>query len=199
MTLRTATLIALSASLVACNNDFVADAPQDDFVADAPSDDTALEDTALEDTAIEDTAIEDDPIVDTGDEPLEAAEDNDSFDDPLFEETFLGSGAAREFTAEDDISAPFGDREDWIAFTTPALENEEVNISLDLVCDGSPGAYAQVWDDEGSPAPLSVSYRVSCEDSEVLRLETNHDYLVRVYYPSPSDADYTVWNLQVSW
>ena len=70
----------------------------------------------------------------------------------LFAESFLGSGAPYEFTVADAVSRAFGDPNDWVAFTTPAYQNDLTNITFELLCEGtSEGLRAQLWDDEGGP------------------------------------------------
>ena len=135
-------------------------------------------------------------------EAQEAASDNDSLDDPLFYESFLGSGALRTFTVSDDVSTAPGDVEDWVGFTTPAPDNDGVNITFELACAGTETIVMQLWDDDvASPAALGATYTLNCAVGEkTLRLKTNHDYLARIHYPQGAEAgDYTVWTLTVSW
>lgn len=131
-----------------------------------------------------------------------ATADNDAIDNPLFTESFLGSGTPQTFTVADAISAAPGDPEDWVAFTTPALRNTTTNLTFELTCTGTDTIAVQIWDTDGvSPSDLGAGTRTTCATSpSSVSLTTNHDYTARVYYPNGASApDYTDWSLTVSW
>ncbi|MEO0602421.1 MAG: hypothetical protein AAF211_13345 [Myxococcota bacterium] len=182
----------LTILLIGCSS------PPDDAPPNAP-DDTG--EAPVEETGpplVDDTGT---PPTDTGSD-TQAPPDNDSVDNPLFTESFLGSGAPRAFTVADAVSAAPGDPEDWVAFTTPALRNNEVSIDFELLCAGTETIAIRIWDVDGpSPVEGRAGTQTTCATSpnDVL-LETNRDYAARVYYPSGSAApDYTEWTLTVSW
>ncbi|MCP4871124.1 MAG: hypothetical protein GY898_20645 [Proteobacteria bacterium] len=201
-------LITLIAFASACTPQYTVDS----YVPDEPGlgddDDSATDDDdeqePIEDDDGTEPPVDDDDDDDVVEPPLAAEQDNDTFDDPLFVESFLGSGAPRIIEVADAISFLDGDSEDWVAFTTPALENEDVNITLDLICDGEgdvDAAAAHPWDDEGSsPTQLQAGFRVNCNDVETMLLETNHDYLVRIQFPNGAEpGTYVAWDLAISW
>lgn len=206
-TLTTLTTLATLITLIsACAPQYV----EDGYVPDEPAFGDDDDSAPVEGEAPIDGDADDDDVVDGDDDddevepPLVAEQDNDTFDDPLLVGSFLGSGAPRIHEFADDISFLDGDREDWVAFTTPALENERVNITLDLLCDGEgevDAAAAHPWDDEGSsPTQLQAGFRVNCDSAETMLLETNHDYLVRIQFPDGADSGtYVEWNLVISW
>jgi len=178
---------------------YVPDEPAGDDDDSAPVDEVVADDD--DDDIADDADSADEPVIEP---PLTADEDGDNFDDPLFTGSFLGSGAPDLLEYSDAISFLDGDNEDWIAFTTPALENEEVNITFDLVCAGEgevDAAAGRPWDDEGaSPTALSAGDRVNCNEVETVRLETNHDYLLRIHFPNGAEVgSYVEWDLAISW
>lgn len=158
----------------------------------------------LDTTDTTDTTDKTDPTGTTGDtgtEVMIAKADNDTIDAPLFEETFLGSGAPTTYTFDDDISAAPGDTEDWVAFTTPAPDNPNVQMNFELVCTGTDSVSMQLWDVQGAGSTdLGASFQVNCAVSkDSFLLELSHDYVARIHYPSGSKAgDYTAWELTIS-
>jgi hypothetical protein len=142
--------------------------------------------------------VEEDEIVDSSEE---ADADFDTFDAPFFFFNFRSSGGLDTFTVSEDVSAPFGDPHDWIAFTTPAPQNNSVRMTLSLDCEGGDDLRAILWDDESGPSPLvGGGYSVSCGQQDNIYLDTNHDYLVRVFTPYTADVQVlTTWSLTVSW
>lgn len=142
-------------------------------------------------------AAEDEEALDDDEGPELAEADFDSFDDPLYSVSFLGSGAPDSFTLEDAISQPGGDASDWVAFITPAYQNDQTYITLDLICDGTQGATAQVYSLEYGLEPL-VGAAVRCGEVDDIYLDTNTDYLVRVHYDASEDEEFDAWSLEIS-
>jgi len=142
-------------------------------------------------------ALDDEEAVDDDEGPELAEADFDSFDSPLFSVSFLGSGAPGSFTLEDAISQPGGDASDWVEFTTPAYQNDQTDITFDLICDGTQGATAQVYSLEYGLEPL-LGARVRCGEVDDIYLDTKTDYLVRVHYDSSEDEEFDAWSLEIS-
>lgn len=170
---------------------------EEDEVEDEEIEDDDEEDEVEDDD--EEDEVEDDNEEDEVEEP-EAEDDNDTFDDPLFFYSFLGSGTQDNFTVGDDVSAPFGDVHDWVGFVTPAPQNSQVNVTLSLDC-ASDDLVADLYEDTNAgPVALGASYRIGCGDTDTALLDINSDYLVRIHFPYGTDAQALVeWDLEVSW
>ena len=197
MTTRTKLTLALLVLLAAGCDQQLGLNPDTAYVPDAPAEEEQVEE--VEEEQNEDEQIEEEEDEQIEEEGLEADADSDTFDDPLFAFTFLGSGADDLVTVADAVSAPFGDPNDWVAFTTPAPQNDGVNVSIELVCD-SDDVRAQLWEDGSSPFDLGDSFAVGCGGVRTVRLDVASDYLVRVEFPYGTDAQQLVdWELTVAW
>ena len=203
MTIRTNLTLALLVLLAAGCDQQLGLNPDTAYVPDAPAEEVQDEEVeeeqneeVQEEIEEEEEEVEDEQIEE---EALEADADSDTFDDPLFAFTFLGSGADDLVTVADAVSAPFGDPNDWVAFTTPAPENDGVNVTIELVCD-SDDVRAQLWEDGNSPFDLGDSFAVRCGQVRTVRLDVASDYLVRAEFPYGTDAQQLVdWELTVAW
>jgi len=183
-----------------------------DEPAEEPVDDGEVEEDEVEDDNEDEVEDDNDEVEDDNDEDeveddnnedeveLEAFEDNDTFDDPLFFYSFLGSGTQDNFAVGDDISAPFGDVHDWVGFVTPAPQNSQVTVTVSLDCDSEDLAAVLYEDTNAGPVALGGSYRVGCDDTDTFLLDINSDYLVRIHFPYGTDTQEIVaWDLEVSW
>lgn len=175
--------------------------PDAGFVADAPADDTDTVDT--EDDTVDpidtaDTVDTETPEDTAADAFVGAAPDFDLPADPLFFHRFTPYGTAdRTFTVTDDVSDPTGDREDWIGFRTLAGEQEITTVRVTLTCVGdATDLRVEVWDD-GPVSPVRTTTMVRCgDDRKPLSLQTNHDYLLRVFFPYPDGSEvYVAYDL----
>lgn len=204
-------LLFLALGTVGCQAGFPAE--EDAYVPDEPASEENIEDieddeqiveeeetSSEEEIPSEDETTEEDEVEEESVESFdEAAADFDTFDAPSFYFSFLGSGGVDTFTVTQEISAPAGDPHDWVAFTTPAPQNNGVGMTLSLDCEGDDSLRAVLWDDEAGPSPLEGASTVNCGQERDFYLDTSHDFLIRVFSPYEADGQVlTTWTLTVS-
>lgn len=115
--------------------------------------------------------------------------DNDSRQAPLVQVTFSPDGT-HAFTFTGDVSAPQGDREDWIEFTPYSGK-----VSLAFVClNGT--LLAEIWQGEER---IWESNGSACEQQTTLNVTAGQAYTVHVWVSAESNAlQYTRYTIHVS-
>jgi len=92
-----------------------------------------------------------------------APEDGDSLTQPSVRIVFSGQGT-RQFTYADQVSAPEGDREDWIEFTPFAtLPATPARLLISLTCAGSNALSVEVWSN-GAPLQQETTFVCGSKD-----------------------------------
>jgi hypothetical protein len=180
------------------------DATGDDDDATGDDDDSAGDDddaTGDDDDSAGDDDDDDDSAGDDDDSASaqEATADNDTFTTPLFDVNFQGSGAPNTFDADDDISAPLGDTEDWISFRTPSPQQATVGMTFELTCsaDAPINVVVEIW--TGGSSPTATSDQVNCAvGTDTFQLDVATDYLARVHwFPAQTTQVYSTWDLNI--
>ncbi|HEX8993501.1 MAG TPA: hypothetical protein VF784_17615, partial [Anaerolineales bacterium] len=103
--------------------------------------------------------------------PAAALQDNDSAESPAANVTFSPTGT-RMLIYSSDISAPKGDRQDWIAFTPYGTQ-----VFFALSCAGN-GTPALMLLESGSP--VSGWAAPGCSDSRLTQVVAGKVYLIEV-------------------
>lgn len=148
----------------------------------------ATDDTAESDTAEADTGP---PVGDTA-EPLGvdvAPFDGDTAQLPLVAHRFTPHAGDRTVVVGDAVSAPAGDREDFVAFTTIASDNTTTRVTATLTCTGAP-VRAEVLDVDGVRQAS-----VACGETRQLTLRTHADFVARVFPSEVSGQVHSTWQL----
>jgi|GEM_PF-5575274 len=200
MTNATTILLALTFALATgCANQENLRDVDGGYVPDEPAE--IEEEEVIEDEEEEVIEDEEEVIEDEEEEEiLEALQDNDTFDDPLFFYSFLGSGTQHSVTVSDDASAPFGDVHDWVGFHTPAPQNSLVNVTVTLDCDSDDLTARLFEDTNAGPIAFGGSYEVDCGETDTFLIPINSDYLMRVFFPYGTDEQTLVpWEMTISW
>jgi uncharacterized protein YraI len=117
---------------------------------------------------------------------MSAMVDNDSMQAPLAS-TFFSPTGSRTLQVNGDVSAPDGDMEDWIKFTT---DSEVVEIKL--TCSSN-SLQVELWKDD-SPLEDSV---LSCGDKSFITVASSSSYFLRLSQPSVNEPRYTSYSLSV--
>jgi uncharacterized protein YraI len=115
---------------------------------------------------------------------MSAIQDGDSMQAPLAMATFSPTGA-RALQVNGDVSAPDGDLEDWIQFTTDG----EV-IAVQIICPGNT-LRVELWDNEKPVDDLP------CGDRSFVTVAPNSSYFLRLSESSVNMPGYTNYILQV--
>ena len=177
------------------------DATGDDDDATGDDDDSAGDDDDATGDDDDSAGDDDDSAGDDDDSATaqEANADNDTFTAPLFDVNFQGSGAPDTFDANDDISAPLGDTEDWVSFRTPSPQQTTVGMTFNLTCsaDAPTNVVVEIWTTGSSPTVTSD--QVNCAvGSDTFQLDVATDYLARVHWsPAQTTQVYSTWDLNI--
>ncbi len=118
--------------------------------------------------------------------PLTAAQDGDSMGSPLAK-VLLSPSGARAFQISGEVSAPEGDAEDWVEFTS-----ESGSIAIRVSCTGV-APRVELWNN-GTPVD---SFSLACGGRQLLKLSPNISYHLRVFAPGSNEAFYTKYVLSV--
>ena len=117
---------------------------------------------------------------------LPAPVDNDSAENPIVSVTFAPSGT-HTLIYNGDVSAPAGDREDWIQFVPFSGQ-----VLLEVACTGSELVISLIQP-AGSP-----SNAVRCPDRQVLDVEADLALQVHVLAAGQGPQTYTSYRIKVT-
>jgi uncharacterized protein YraI len=109
---------------------------------------------------------------------MSAMLDGDSMQVPLIAATFSPTGS-RALQVNGDVSAPNGDAEDWIQFTTNR------NVSIQVTCSSNT-LRAELWSNE---KPMD-GFSSSCGDKSVVEITPNSNYFLRLVQNEPGYTKY---------
>jgi uncharacterized protein YraI len=115
-----------------------------------------------------------------------AMQDGDSMQVPLAVVFFSPTGS-RAIQVSGDVSAPNGDVEDWIQFTTAG----EI-VEIEVTCTGNT-LRAELWKDE---KPLD-DFFLSCGDKSFVTVASNSRYFFRISESSVNEPEYTNYILSM--
>lgn len=185
--LTSAVFATIALSLVACGAVTDAELPPID---ETPVDETPIDETPIDETPVDEEPVDEEPI----DEVAVAPFDNDSLQQPA-QDVFLSITGTRSLLHTDEISAPSGDGDDWVAFRLPPSSNPQQRIYLTLDCalTGAPDAIvrATIWTD-GAATTRSVA----CNAGEApITVDNRLPHAVRVHVvsaPTAVHVDYTL-------
>jgi uncharacterized protein YraI len=118
--------------------------------------------------------------------PLPAAQDGDSMESPLAA-VLLSPSGARGFQMNGDVSAPDGDTEDWVEFTS-ARET----VTIQVTCTGN-ALQVEVWNN-GQPLD---DFSLTCGEKGSLKITPNTSYLLRLFGSNTDELRYTNYVLRV--
>ena len=113
-----------------------------------------------------------------------AMQDGDSMQAPLAVVTFSPTNS-RTLQVNGDVSAPDGDFEDWIQFTT----DSEI-VAIQVTCPGNT-LRVELWNNEKPVDDLP------CEEKSFVTVAPNHTYFLRLSESSVNDPRYTNYILKV--
>jgi hypothetical protein len=113
-----------------------------------------------------------------------AIQDGDSMQVPLAAATFSPTGS-RTLQVSGDVSAPDGDLEDWMQFTTDG----EV-VSIQVTCPGNT-LRVELWNNEKSVDDLP------CEEKSFVTVAPNSSYFLRLSESNANTPGYTSYVLKV--
>ena len=100
---------------------------------------------------------------------MSAMQDGDSMQAPLAVAVFSPTGS-RALQVNGDVSAPDGDAEDWIQFTTAG----EV-VAIQVTCSGNT-LRVELWNNE---KPVD-GFLLSCGDKSFVTVASNSNYFLRL-------------------
>ncbi len=113
-----------------------------------------------------------------------AMQDGDSMQAPLAAVTFSPTGS-RTLQVSGDVSAPDGDLEDWIQFTTDGKI-----VAIQVTCPGNT-LRVELWNNEKPVDDLP------CGDKSFVTVVPNNTYFLRLSESSMNDPRYTNYILKV--
>jgi hypothetical protein len=111
-------------------------------------------------------------------------QDGDSMQAPLAAVTFSPTGS-RTLQVSGDVSAPDGDLEDWIQFTTDGKV-----VAIQVTCPGNT-LRVELWNNEKPVDDLP------CGDKSFVTVVPNNTYFLRLSESSMNDPRYTNYILKV--
>ncbi len=115
-----------------------------------------------------------------------AFEDGDSMQAPL-SSTILSSTNARALQIEGDVSAPDGDRQDWVQFSSSGKA-----VLLGIQCS-SKALQVELWNNQ----ILVESFLLTCGNNQTLSITPKSIYLLAVSEPGTVDPQYTNYTLSL--
>jgi uncharacterized protein YraI len=115
-----------------------------------------------------------------------AMPDGDSMQAPLAV-VFFSPTTLRALQVNGDVSAPNGDVEDWIQFSTAG----EI-IEIEVTCPGNT-LRAELWKDE---KPVN-DFFLSCGDKSLVTVTSNSIYFLQLAESSANEPGYTNYNLSI--
>lgn len=119
---------------------------------------------------------------------IPAWEDNDSLDSPIASVTLEPAGT-QTFIYNGDLSAPQGDREDWIAF-----QPSDRSVFASLECKGSTGLEIQLLEN-GLPSNANIKCGIQMEE---LAINAGSNYVLHLKMaPSATTLQYTHYILTI--
>jgi hypothetical protein len=137
-------------------------------------------------TAADETLIPTDATSDPNAIVVSAMQDGDSMQAPLAITVFSAAGS-RALQVSGDVSAPDGDAEDWIQFTTAG----EI-VAIEVTCPGNT-LRVELWKNE---APVD-DFFLSCGDNSFVTVASNSMYFLRLSESSANEPGYTNYILSV--
>jgi uncharacterized protein YraI len=121
--------------------------------------------------------------------PGAALQDNDSAEAPAASASLSSSGT-RSLIYTSDLSAPQGDGQDWVGFTTASAD-----VLVSLSCTGNAGVDVQLTQ---NGAAVAGADGLACGASRLLHLQTGSPYLLRLSMPAGAPApSYVQYSLRV--
>jgi hypothetical protein len=135
--------------------------------------------------SVEDTATPPE-AVSTANAVVSAIQDGDSMQTPLTS-TVLSRTGSRTLQVSGDVSAPDGDVEDWIQFTT-----DSGVVAIQVTCSNNT-LHVELWKD-GKPAD---GFLLSCSGKSFVTVTSNSSYFLRLSETSAKEPGYTKYILSV--
>jgi uncharacterized protein YraI len=121
--------------------------------------------------------------------PTEASEDNDSAQAPVITPPLSPTGAGAVLYSS-DVSAPAGDRKDWIGF-----RSSQSGVTIELVCSGNGTLEVEI---RGAGKTLPDGGGISCGRSERLRLAAGQSYVLTLsVIDGAGDLQYVRYTLSI--
>jgi len=117
---------------------------------------------------------------------LPAMQDGDSMGAPLAKVT-IAPGSTRAFQVNGDVSAPKGDAEDWVEFTS-----YNSLVVVQLLCSSNV-LQVELWNRGAG----SDDFLLTCGEERLLSISPNSTYLVRLFIPPSDELRYTSFTLRV--
>ncbi|HET7144717.1 MAG TPA: SH3 domain-containing protein [Anaerolineales bacterium] len=117
---------------------------------------------------------------------LVALQDGDSKDAPLAMAIFSAANA-RALQLNGDVSAPNGDREDWIQFESYA----EI-VSIQMICTSNT-LDVELWNNE---EPL-VDFSITCGEKQIVTITPNSMYFIRLTENGSNGFQYTSYHIKL--
>jgi hypothetical protein len=145
-----------------------------------------IENVPLIGAATDETATPTDAISTPNAIVASAMQDGDSMQVPLAA-TFFSAAGSRALQVNGDVSAPDGDAEDWIQFTTAG----EV-VAIQATCSSN-NLRVELWNSGKPVNGLSLS----CGDKSFITVTSNSSYFLRLSESSANEPGYTSYVLNV--
>lgn len=115
-----------------------------------------------------------------------AMQDGDSMGNPLAKAT-IAPTSARALQVNGDVSAPEGDNEDWIEFSS----NSQA-VVIQVLCS-SAALQVELWNNEASVD----GFLLACGEKRVLSIIPKNTYVLRLSNPVSNEFRYTKYTLSV--
>jgi hypothetical protein len=117
---------------------------------------------------------------------MSAMQDGDSMQVPLAVAMFSATGS-RALQVNGEVSAPTGDTEDWIQFTTA-----DEMVTIDVTCQGN-ALRVELWKNEKPVDNLLLS----CGNKAYVAVVSNSKYFLRLLESSANEPGYTSYKLSL--
>ncbi len=116
-----------------------------------------------------------------------AMPDGDSKDSPITQGV-LSPSALRAIQVQGDVSAPEGDTEDWVAFSTTGAK-----VVAQAVCDGA-GVQLSLWE----IGNVLERVTLSCGSSRIFEVTPNQNYQIQITTPSTTGYTKYIFSIEAA-
>jgi uncharacterized protein YgiM (DUF1202 family) len=115
-----------------------------------------------------------------------AVQDGDSMQAPLAAGTFSAAGI-RRLQVNGNVSAPDGDHEDWIQFSS-----SDTHLIIQLTCS-SATLKAELWNN----AVVENSFALSCGEKQLIMVTPKDNYVLHLFEASTGEPHFTQYTLSL--
>lgn len=129
----------------------------------------------------------DQPTAPIGSNSTTAMPDDDSKDSPTAQGV-ISPSALRAIQVEGDVSAPEGDTEDWVAFSTSGAK-----VAAQVVCDGA-GIQLSLWESGN----MLETATLLCGSSQIFEVKPNQNYQIQITTPPTNGYTKYVFSIEAA-